>query len=342
MGEIRTQMRVTYKEMFNVMRDCLRKHGVDEDIACACARNVAENSLCGVYSHGLNRFPRIISMINNGLIKPNNRPDLVSASGAFEVWDGKLGMGNTNAIFCMDKAVELAKKYGVGGVVLRHTNNWLRGGSFGIRAAASGCAAICWSTTTPNMPVWGGADRRIGNNPLALCVPYGNSFVLFDGSMSQFSYETMEEVQLEKKKLAVAGGYDELGNLTTDPVAIAKTWRTLPIGFWKGSGLSILMDVMASTLSDGKPVYEIGKQDGAPEDEYNLNQVFIALKITAKELADSIIGSIIADIKSSSLADGFSQIFYPGEQEKLICQENKRIGIPVNKYIWNRVKILCY
>jgi 3-dehydro-L-gulonate 2-dehydrogenase len=194
----------------------------------------------------------------------------------------------------------------------------------------------------PNMPVWGGTDCRIGNNPLAFCVPYGSSFVLFDSSMSQFSHETMETAQLEKKNLPVAGGYDERGNLTTDPIAIAKTHRTLPIGFWKGSGLSILMDVMASMLSDGKPVYEIGEQGDSPEDGCNVNQMFIAFKVTSKEISDRIIETIIEDIKSSRLANGFSGILYPGEQEKLICEENKRLGIPVNKYIWNRVKILCF
>jgi 3-dehydro-L-gulonate 2-dehydrogenase len=327
--------------MFNVIRECLIKHGTDEEIACACARNIAETSLCGVHSHGLNRFPRIISMIKNGRIMPNSRPERVSSAGAFEVWDGKFGMGNTNAAFCMDRAVELSKEYGVGCIALRHTNNWLRGGSFGIQAAASGCAAICWSTTMPNMPVWGGTDRRIGNNPLVFCVPYGDSFVLFDGSMAQFSYGTMEAAWLDKKKLSVPGGYDEQGNLTTDPDAILKTWRALPIGFWKGSGFSVLMDMIASALSGGKPVYEIGGQGGEPEDEYGVNQVFIAINVTAKEMSELMIEGIISNIKSSSRADGFSEISYPGEQEKQICEENKRLGIPVNKKIWNRVKILC-
>jgi 3-dehydro-L-gulonate 2-dehydrogenase len=328
--------------MFNVVRDCLRKHGADEEIACSSARNIAENSLCGVYSHGLNRFPRIISMIKKGRIKPNNRPERVSQAGAFEVWDGKLGMGNTNAIFSMSRAVELAKEHGIGCVALRHTNHWLRGGAFGIQAAASGCAAICWSTAMPNMPVWGGNERRIGNNPLVFCVPYEASFVLFDSAMAQFSYGVMEEVLLDKKMLPVPGGYDESGVLTTDPDAIAKTWRALPVGFWKGSGFSLLMDMIASTLSGGKSVREIGEQGDSPEDEYNVNQIFFAVKIAAKQdISGSVIGEIISDIKSSSLAEGFSEILYPGEREKQLCAENKKLGIPVNKNIWNRVKVLC-
>jgi 3-dehydro-L-gulonate 2-dehydrogenase len=323
------------------MKDRLIKYGTNDEIACACARNLVETSLCGVYSHGLNRFPRIIAMIKKGRIKPNKRPLCVSALDSFEVWDGQLGMGNTNAAFCMDRAVDMAKKTGVGCTALRNTNHWQRGGAFGIQAAVAGCAAICWTTAMPNMPVWGGADRRIGNNPLIFCVPYGDNWVLFDGAMSQFSYGAIESAQLAGTPLPAAGGYDEEGRLSNDPGAIARTWRVLPIGFWKGSGLSLLMDMMASVLSGGKPVYEIGKQGGTPEDEYGVNQIFIAIDMTRMNHgAAETIDAIIADIKASTPAEGASEIRYPSEREKRIREENLKLGIPVNESIWNAVKSL--
>ncbi|MDR1469509.1 MAG: 3-dehydro-L-gulonate 2-dehydrogenase [Spirochaetaceae bacterium] len=333
-------MRVSYDELYEVMNDRLIKYGVPEEIAAMCARNLAETSLSGVYSHGLNRFSRIISMVKKGLIKPHNRPEQVSALGALEVWDGRLGMGNTNAVFCMDRAIDLAKKNGAGVVALRNTNHWMRGGAFGIQAALAGCAAICWTTTMPNMPVWGGADCRIGNNPLVFCVPYGDSYVLFDGAMAQFSYGAIESAQLAGKQLPVAGGYDENGNLTTDPDAIAKTWRVLPIGFWKGSGFSVLMDMMASVLSGGKTIGEIGKQGTTPEDEYGLNQMFIAMNVDASLGGAEKIDAIIADIKASVPAEGASPIRYPSEREKRVREENLHQGIPVNEAIWNAVKAL--
>jgi 3-dehydro-L-gulonate 2-dehydrogenase len=277
-------------------------------------------------------------MIKKGHIKPNQRPERVSSLGALEVWDGKLGMGNTNAAFCMDRAIELAKKNGIGCAALRNTNHWQRGGAFGVQAAKAGCAAICWTTTMPNMPVWGGKDRCIGNNPLIFSVPYEDNYIMFDGAMAQFSYGAIESAQLAGKKLPVAGGYDEDGKLTTDPDAITKTWRTLPIGFWKGSGLSILMDMIAAAISGGKPVCETGKQGDTPEDEYGLNQIFIA--IDARNSAAETLSAIIADIKASTLAEESSEIRYPGEREKQMREENMKLGIPVNENIWNTVNAL--
>ncbi|MDR2795515.1 MAG: 3-dehydro-L-gulonate 2-dehydrogenase [Spirochaetaceae bacterium] len=331
-------MRISYDELYQVMKDRLVKYGTNNEIAGMCAHNLAETSLCGVYSHGLNRFPRIISMIKKGYIKPNNLPECVSSLGALEVWDGRLGMGNTNAVFCMDRAVKMAKKNSIGCVALRNTNHWQRGGAFGIQAATAGCAAICWTTTMPNMPVWGGAVRRVGNNPLIFCVPYGESWVLFDGAMTQFSYGAIESAQLAGRQLPVAGGYDERGELTTDPDVIAKTWRALPIGFWKGSGLSVLMDMMASILSGGKPVCEIGGLGNTPEDEYGMNQIFIAIE--ANTDAVKTIDAIIADIKASPLAEGASEIRYPSEREKYVREENIKLGIPVDECIWDTVKNL--
>lgn len=335
-------MKVSYDELYTVMKERLVKYGVCEEIACACARNLADTSLCGVYSHGLNRFARIITQIKQGSIKPNNKPSLVRSAGAFELWEGNLGMGNTNAAFCMDRAVFLAKQNGIGSAAIRHTNHWQRGGAFGIQAAREGCASICWTTTLPNMPAWGAKDRRIGNNPLIFCVPYddggGEPYAMADSAMAQFSYGAIETARLTGKQLPMEGGYDERGCLTKDPAAIEKTWRVLPMGFWKGSAFSVMLDLVASLLTEGCPICEIGKQGTTPESEYNLNQVFIAFDISKNPRARETAAQIINDLKSSVPAeDAQGAIRYPGEREHKTRAENLRDGIPVNEDIWNTV-----
>jgi len=312
------------------------KYGAPTDIAEGCARNLADTSRDGVYSHGLNRFPRIISMIKKGYIRPAARPELVRGLGAFEVYDGNLGMGNTNAAFFMDRAIRIAGGQGIGCAAARNTNHWQRGGAYGIQAAKAGCVGICWTNTMPNMPAWGAVDRRIGNNPLVFCVPYKGEYVLVDGAMAQFSYGALESARLAGKLLPVEGGYDEEGRLTRDPAAIEKTCRVLPMGFWKGSSFSIVMDMMAALLSGGKSVHEIG--GSGPEDEYGLSQVFIAVKNPALA-SEEAVQAIIDDIKAS-LPDGDTVVRYPSEREARTREENMREGIPVNESIWNAVLAL--
>lgn len=333
-------MHVSFAQLQSEMKVRLIKYGVPEDIAEQSAKNLAENTCGGVASHGINRFTRIIAMLENGNIKPAARPQMLQSMGALEQWDGGGGMGNTNAAFCMQRAVTLAKEHGIGCVALRNTNHWQRAGAFGILAAKAGCAAICWTNTLPNMPAWGAKDRRIGNNPLVFAVPYQDSFVMVDAAMAQFSYGAIETAEKKGNSLPVAGGFDSQGKQTTDPAEISKSGRVLPIGFWKGSGFSILLDLLAATLSGGMTVNEIGKQGSAPTDETNLSQIFIAMNITDKKAHDQLVAEMIEDLKQSEKSEEINEIFYPGERSALRYEESMKQGAKVDKEVWETILAL--
>jgi 3-dehydro-L-gulonate 2-dehydrogenase len=97
--------RINKQEVFEALKKGLEKHRVGEEVAISCAWLLVENSLDGIYSHGVNRYPRLISYLDKGYIKPDNHPECVETFGAFEIWDGNLGMGNTNAKICMARTV---------------------------------------------------------------------------------------------------------------------------------------------------------------------------------------------------------------------------------------------
>ncbi|MDF2522414.1 MAG: malate/lactate dehydrogenase, partial [Clostridiales bacterium] len=183
-------------------------------------------------------------------------------------------------------------------------------------------------------------DRRIGNNPLIFAVPKKEGHVVVDAAMAQFSYGNIESHKLSNKKLPVPGGYDSNGDLSTDPNEIEKTWRVLPIGYWKGSAFSIVMDLIAAVLSGGNTTHRIGMLGG---DEYQLSQVFIAIdveKIAGKEYINSCAEEIIKDIKESEKVNEAENIRYPGESVFRIRNENLAKGIPVNDDIWNKIKAM--
>ena len=113
----------------------------------------------------------------------------------------------------------------------------------------------------PNMPAWGAKDRRIGNNPFVMAIPRSDGkHVVVDCAMSQFAYGKIEEARLKGQQLPVPGGYDRNGSITSDPREIEETWRVLPIGYWKGSGLSVAFDMIAAVLSGANAVSDIGKK----------------------------------------------------------------------------------
>lgn len=331
-------MRIKYEDMLKEFERVLLKKGLGAEDAYEAAKLFTDTSVDGIYSHGVNRFPRVISYIDKGYINTNLKAVKIDGIGGFERWDGQRGLGNLNAKICMDRAIELAKQYGVGVVAIKNTNHWMRGGTYGWQAANAGCIGMCWTNTQPNMPAWGAKDRRIGNNPFIMSIPRSNGeHVVVDCAMAQFSYGKIEESKLDGKMLPVAGGYDTEGNITCDPAEIEKTWRVLPIGFWKGSGMSIALDLIATVLSGGNSTYEVGKLS---DDEYGLSQVVIAIDpnhMNSKEFTDQLIDNVLQDIKASEPVTEGGQIFYPGEMESKRRQDNLENGVPVNEDIWNTI-----
>lgn len=333
-------MKVTFEQLKAAFNRVLISRGVDSETADACAEMFARTTESGVYSHGVNRFPRFIQQLENGDIIPDAQPKRITSLGAIEQWDAQRSIGNLTAKKMMDRAIELAADHGIGLVALRNANHWMRGGSYGWQAADRGCIGICWSNTMPNMPAWGGKDRKIGNNPFIMSIPRSSGkHAVIDCAVSQFSYGKIEEAKLKGQQLPVPGGYDTKGNLTTDPAEIEKTWRVLPMGYWKGSGISIALDLIATVLTNGNSVSRIGTFG----DEVGLSQIMIAidpLRFNTPEETDSIVDEILADIKSSEPIREGAEVYYPGELELITRENNTRDGIPVIDEVWETLNSL--
>ena len=329
-------MLINYAELHDVLRAILIRHDMDPDRADLCARFFADASRDGVASHGVNRFPRFITMIRNGLVDVRAEPVRVSARGALERWDGRRGPGNLNAHACMARAIEIAREHGLGAVGLANTNHWMRGGNYGWQAADAGMIGICWSNTLPNLPPWGTTVPLVGNNPFIIAVPRARGHVVIDMAMSQFSYGALGTHRMRGETLPVVGGYDEHGELTRDPAAIEATGRLLPIGFWKGSGLALVLDMVAVLLSGGRATHEFSV---VPEQESGQSQVFLALD--ASSLADSTAGSTISDRIIDALHDGAAaageEVRYPGERTLETRRASMEHGVRVDDAMWREV-----
>lgn len=327
---------ISAEKMLFEFKRILTGHKFKEENALQCAEIFTNNSIDGVYSHGVNRFAGFIKLVDDGFIRPNNMPSLKSKHAGIEQWDGNLGAGPLNAIYATDTAINLSQKYGIGCVVLSNTNHWMRGGTYGWHAAKKGFVFIGWTNTIANMPAWGAVDNRLGNNPLVLAVPYKDEAIVLDMAMSQYSFGKMELAKMKDEKLSIHGGYNSAGQLTNDPSEIIASRRLLPIGYWKGAGLSLLLDVLATILSGGLSTYEISKS----KVETAISQVFIALDISKLQNHSSIpqmIDNIINDYHRSAMDDEKNKIVYPGERVLETRKENLAHGIPVLKNIWEEI-----
>ena len=328
-------MRISFDTLHLTLSRCLLLRGFSEPRARQCAYILAENNLVGVESHGLNRFPRFLEWIDRGWVIPEAVAERITSHGGMEQWDGNLGPGPLNAQDAMARAVTLSQTSGIGCVALRNTNHWMRAGTYAWQAASAGCLGICFTNTEPNLPPWGSAIPKLGNNPIALSVPRENGqHVLFDGALSQFSYGALERAARHRELLPVPGGFSTSGRLTSDPTEILQSQRALPIGYWKGAGLSLLLDLFATVLSSGQSTYDLGQQPS----EHGVSQVLLAFS-HAWISADvrSAIERSLADLHATRCIADDESVTYPGERLQRRRTENLRLGVPVDPKRWRQV-----
>ena len=333
-------MRIHFDDLQTAIAAVLNAHGFITPRAHLCARLFAETDLDGVYTHGVARLPRFLAQIKNKVVDPQAIPTLTASFGAIERWQGNHGPGNLNAYASMARAVTLARQHGIGCVALAGTNHWMRGGTYGWQAAASGCFAMCFTNTLPNLPAWGTAQPILGNNPLVLAVPRATgAHIILDMATSQFSYGTLSAYIAQGKQLPYPGGFDAQGNLTTDPATIEQSGRSLPIGLWKGSGLSLTLDLIASMLSAGQPTHEKSRD---PLHETNLSQLFLAIDPTRitqdpNQLEQTAI-AVLANLHAAQPLTPGHPPRYPGEQTLRTRTENLAQGIPVDDHLWHQLR----
>jgi len=329
-------LRIGSEEARAVLGRILLGRGCRADHAEKVALEVTRNSLEGTYSHGINRFPRLVRNMDQGIIAMDEEPVLLNSFGAIANYDGRLGFGIVNAWFCMDRAMELAGAHGIGCVALRNTNHWFRAATYGYQACGKGMAGLCFTNTMPNMPTWGAVDARLGNNPLVMAFPWKDGDILVDMAMSQYSYGALELALLAEEEMPYAAGFDTRGELTCDPAAVLASQRIMPTGYWKGAALSFALDIFAGALSLGNTTSAIGTLDG----EYGLSQIFMAIdfaRIASPDAVETIVRGAVEDLLSSK-PDGSSRpIVYAGQRMREIRERNLAGGIPVDERVWAEI-----
>jgi len=330
-------LRVPFDELYAALNRAMQRLDLAPERAAQCARLFAETTRDGIYTHGLNRFPRFVASIANGSTDVHAEPTRTAGIGAIERWDGNRGIGNLNAVASMQRAIDLARQHGIGGVALANTNHWMRGGTYGWQAAEQGLFAICWSNTLANMPVWGATTPTLGNTPLVIAAPHPGAPIVLDMATSQFSYGTIAAYAKRGQPLPVDGGFDAAGTLTKDAAAIEASQRALPIGYWKGSGLSLLLDMLAAMLSGGLAAHQIPRD---PLRESGISQIFLAIdpsSLASQQELTRIVEGILNSLREATPVNPQKPIRYPGEQTLQLREENLRLGVPVDPEIWQRI-----
>ncbi len=324
-------MKIRFDLLKSSLKNTLIKHGFSEEESVQIATVFSESTFDGVFSHGINRFPRFINDVKQGTVVPGIKPILKNSMNALEQWEGAKGAGITNALFCSGRSVELATEYGIGCVGLRNTNHWMRGGTYGWEVAQKGFLFMGWTNTMPNMPSWGGTKAVIGNNPFVMAIPHSGGHIVLDMAMSQYAYGKLEWHLKNGTNLPEYGGYNSNNELTKNPAEILETERILPTGLWKGSAMSLVLDLAAAIFSGGNTTQKIGDFPA----ETNLSQVFMAVDIK-KHISKTQLDSLIDETLAYNLTLN-ENARYPGQQSLKNRKYHMEHGVEIPEEVWAEV-----
>ncbi len=296
------------------------------------AASLVDADLSGVNSHGVLRVPEYVDKLCRDGVDPKGRPRIAREFGACLVVDGGNSMGQIGARFAMDEAIERARTHGVGLAAIGGSNHCGAMAYFARRALDHDMIGLATTNALPTMAPWGGAERLLGINPLAVAIPAGDELpIVYDAAFSGSSHGKIRIHQQKDLPLPEGWALDRDGRPTTDPTA-AIDGLLMPIGGFKGTGLALIMGILSSMLSGASYGTELGNMEDGPQagcDGHFVGAIHVGIFEEIEHFKERV-DQAIRQIRACRPAAGHERIYAPGEMEWLRREAQRRDGISLN------------
>ncbi len=276
-------------------------------------------------------MPGYLDRVRRGLINP--RPALAPqrVTPVAASLDGQDGFGFVVGMRAINEAMAMAADYGIGVVSVRRSTHFGMAASYVLPAIEAGFIALVFSNASPAMPPWGGREGLLGTNPFAAGAP-GGALAPFLLDMSPAVAARGKIRRAERRGETIPLGYalDAQGEPTTDPKA-ALGGVVLPIGGYKGSGLSMLMDIFGGVISGAGFGGEVADQYKVFDRSQDVGHFFLAMRanlFVPESDYRARMDMLVQRVRNCPKAAGFDEILIPGEPETRHEEERRRTGIP--------------
>ncbi|MDP3063051.1 MAG: Ldh family oxidoreductase [Chloroflexota bacterium] len=331
----------TPENLEKITTELFRAAGASPEEAKAVATHLIDANLAGHDSHGFIRVIQYLKQIRDGVIKPGAKVEVAHETPTTAQVDGNWNLGQVVAKRAAELAIEKARKMQVGCVVARHLGHCGRIGAYAELAAAAGMGAMCCVGSGGGAQIvtpFGGRKARLSTNPMAMALPSGTEGpILMDFASSVAAEGKLRVYRARKKELPPQWIVNADGNPSTNPDDFYHGGALMPLGGTvghKGFCLSFMVEALGGIVTrDGYCKETKGTfSNGFFIVVFNL-EAFVPVETLKTEVAD-----LARYVKTSPLADGFSEILYPGEKEVKTRKERRNSGIEVEDYTWGRVK----
>lgn len=289
---------------------------------------------------GLEKLFRYQRRVENGGIIPNAEMQWLKDGPSYALLDAAKGFGYVSAQRAMHKAIEKAKQTGIAMVGVRHSNHFGIAGYHALTAAKAGLIGWSFTNASAEMAPWGSAKVVLGTNPWGIAIPRSaHHAIVLDMALTMSGKGMMRWYEREGRPMPDNWALTPDGQTTTDPAA-AMAGPLLPIGEYKGYGLSLVTDVLAGVMTGalfGLSVFQ-------DEQNFDVGHMMMAIDpaafLTAEEF-DQRLEKLVAEVKGADPIDPQRPVVLPGEIEFRRMDERKQNGIPVSTQTVERLRELA-
>ena len=321
-------------------RSLLAAHGVPEEDAATIAACLVRAELRGVDTHGLCWLPVYLDRVRKGLINPRPHLEVKRVTPVAASLDGDNGFGFVVGMRAIREAIAMAREFGIGVVSARRSTHYGMAAAYALPAVEAGMIAMIFSNASPAMPPWGGKNVMLGTNPFCMAAPAGKHRpVILDMSPAVAARGKIRRAQRRGETIPLGYALDVEGRPTTDPTA-ALAGTVQPIGGYKGSGLSMFMDIFGGVISGANFGGEVGDQARMFDRPQGVGHFFLAMKpnlFVSEDEYRARMDALIERVHTAPRAEGFNEILLPGEPEDRHEARRRRGGIP---YVASEVAVL--
>ena len=302
--------------------------------AAAVADALVWANLRGIDSHGVSRVPRYLELFDTGESAPDAVPTVQRPRAAIAIVDAHGAPGPIAMNRAVAEAMSGARECGVGWASVRGTVHTGAIGYYTSQAAAAGMAAVGVVAGVPNMAYAGARGAAVATSPLSVAVPAGrHDTVLLDMATAVMALGRIAQLKAAGKELPPGVAVTREGDPTTDPALAAVP---LPVGGPKGSGMSLVFELLASGLVANPivPAFHAGDR------RHRQNGFILAVDVSAfgdpGEFTSGVDGTVDA-IKALPPGDGVAEVLVPGERGYRTEAERRAAGIPLGPKVWREL-----
>ena len=334
-------MNIKNKKIYNLVKKIFIKHKLSSHHAEISTRAILNAEIVGAYGHGLSRLKMYCDRIRKNVINPKPKIKIKKISQSISHIDADNSIGFVAADIAIKKAIQNAKKTGVGLVAVKNSGHYGLSGYYADQAVKENLITMIYTNAPPAIAPHGARRSLFGTNPICFGAPSGSKVpFIFDSSISMINRGKIRFASKNNQKLPIGVALDEFGRPTIDANKALKGVQ-LPIAGFRGSGLAWMVDILSGVLTGGN---HSGKVKDPFEDfsgPQNIGHLFITFKTNLfvndynKRIKDNI-----KKVKQLPKVKGIKEIMYPGQNKYKRYEMNLKKEIKISKIVKKELEIL--